>query len=274
MLIVIIYIVALCLGLAVQKYSRFYTINLIGVLLGFIFPVLISNSVVLDFIVEKTQANKFTIIITVMLYSLGTSISFVIFKISKFKRMEKHIEYSDYFVHEAINNFLDGIRSDFKKYPKIYSDDVYITLYFVKRVFLEKKISKICRIAHVGVPSIISDNWNGVVKDYKYSSLGLTAINKTYNIVNYKEIEKNDFKGIPNNVLTWLIKNASYKINAPFEKDGKVIFIISVTSIDKNFEWNSLSANAKKIQIDSAKKILENYKINISGLYDFFNCTI
>lgn len=267
---------ALVAGLMIQKLNRFYFVSFLGTLLAFILPALVCNTAIMNSIKAFTGLREMTITLAVILYCAGTSLSFLIFKILRIRKMEKHISYANEFINEEIQNLLDDIRKEFLAKKKYYGDDLFVSLFFVKRIICDNFIWKIARIGHSGMPGILSgSNWNGIIKDYRNTSTGKTAILQAGNTINFAEIDDSEYKGLPENILNWSKQNIIYRINIPIKKseaDSKVVFVISINCIDKNFDWAKLSYNEKKIQLQHAYNIISKYKKNLAGLYNFFNC--
>ncbi len=267
---------ALTLGLAIQRFHKYYVVSFLGILMAFIFPTLICNGTLMGCIKDATGLTDIIIIAAVILYSAGTSISFLIFKVLRIRKMERHISYANEFINEEIQHLLDDIRKEFLDKKKYYGNDLFVSLFFVKRVFFEKLIWKIVRIGHSGMPGILSgSNWDGIIKDYRNSSTGKTVILQAGNTINFSEIDESEYKGLPENILNWSKDNIVYRINIPIKKceaDFKVVFVISINCIDKSFNWAELSYNEKKIQLKHAHNIITKYKKNLAGLYNFFNC--
>lgn len=276
MLDAVIYVVALALGLFIQKMEKYYIISFIGSIFAFVLPMLTCNSIIMNAFKELTGLPEITIIAAVILYCAGTSVSFLIFKALRISKLERHISYADEFVNEKIQSLLDDIRKEFLEHKKYYGEDLFVSLFFVKRILRGRIIWRIIRIGHSGMPGILSGpNWNGVIKKYKHTSTGKTVLLKAGNIINFAEIDDADFRGLPENILNWSKQNITYRINIPIRKsegDSKVVFVISINSIDKNFNWNNLGENERKIQLTYAHKVVDNYKRNLAGLYNFFNC--
>jgi len=225
---------------------------------------------------KLTGLNEITIITSIILYSAGTSVSFLIFKVLRIRKLEHHISYSDEFINEKIQNLIDDIRKEFLNHKKHYGNDLFVSLFFVKRIFWGKIIWKIIRIGHSGMPGILSEpNWNGVIKDYKNTSTGKTVLLQAGNTINFAEIDDAEYKGLPDNILNWSKQNIVYRINIPIKKneaDSKVVFVISINCIDKSFDWDKMGYNERKIQLTYAHKVVDNYKKSLAGLYNFFNC--
>ncbi|HYE83705.1 MAG TPA: hypothetical protein VEG39_16270 [Clostridia bacterium] len=276
MLNVFICIAALALGLLIQKMQRYYVISFIGNLFAFVLPTLICNSSIMDNIRQMTGFNDITIIAVIIMYSAGTSISFLIFKVLRIRKMEHHISYADEFINEKIQNLLDDIRKEFLDHKKYYGNDLFVSLFFVKRIFWGTMIWKIVRIGHSGMPGILSGpNWNGVIRNYRHTSTGKTVLLQAGNTINFSEINDADFKGLPENILNWSKQNIVYRINILIKKcdtGSKVVFVISINCIDEAFNWSKLEYNERKIQLTYAHNVIDNYKRNLAGHYNFFNC--
>ena len=276
MLSVVICVVALILGLLIQKLQNYYVVSFLGIILAFILPTLICNYVIMNTIKELTGLNDITIITAIILYSAGTSISFLIFKVLRIRKLEHHILYANEFINEEIQNLLDDIRKEFLEHKKYYGNDLFISLFFVKRVLWDRIIWKIVRIGHSGMPGILSEpNWDGIIKDYRNTSTGKTVLLQAGNTINFTEIIDAEYKGLPSNILNWSKQNIIYRINIPIKKneaDSKVVFVISINCIDQSLNWSKMTYNERKIQLTYAHKITNNYKKSLAVLYNFFNC--
>ena len=276
MLSFVICVVALILGLLMQKLQKYYIISFLGTMLAFILPALIGSSAIMNSIKALTGLDDLTITAAIILYCTGTSISFLIFKVLKIKKMEHHISYANEFINEEIQNLLDDIRKEFLEHKKYYGNDLFISLFFVKRVFWDKIIWKVVRIGHSGMPGILSEpNWDGIIKAYRNTSTGKTVLLQAGNTINFAEINDAEYKGLPSNILNWSKQNIIYRTNIPIKKnesDSKVVFVISINCIDQSFNWSKMTNNERKIQLTYAHKITNNYKKSLAGLYNFFNC--
>lgn len=269
-------VAALLSGLLVQRMQRYYIISFLGTILAFILPTLLCNSLIMDNIGRYTGLPDIILITATILYSSGTSISFLIFKVLRIKKMEHHISYANEFINEKIQYLLDDIRKEFLGYKKYYGEDLFVSLYFVKRTFFDKVIYRIVRIGHSGMPGILSEpNWNGIINRYKNTSTGKTVLLQTANVINFSEIDDSEYNGLPGNILNWSKQNIIYRINIPIkknEKDSRVVLVLSINCIDKNFSWDKTSYSERKIQMTYAHKIIKNYKKSLAGLYNFLNC--
>lgn len=276
MLSFVVCVVALILGLLMQKLQKYYIISFLGTMLAFILPAFLGSSTIMNSINAMTGFDDITIITAIILYSAGTSISFLIFKVLRIRKMEHHISYANEFINEEIQNLLDDIRKEFLEHKKHYGNDLFVSLFFVKRVLWDKMIWKLVRIGHSGMPGILSQpNWDGIITDYRNTSTGKTVLLQAGNTINFAEINDAEYKGLPDNILNWSKENIIYRINIPIKKneaDSKVVFVISINCMDKNFNWSGMTYNERKIQLIYAHKITNNYKKNLTGLYNFFNC--
>lgn len=272
MFIIIVYIFSFYFGVLIQKLNKLYYLSFIGLILAFVFPSLISNSTFLDYIKRITNLSELNISVIVILYVTGTSISFLIFKIFKIRKMEKYIEYSDVIVDEKIQKLLSDIKAEFLKNERFYGKEIFISLFFVKRLLFNTLLFKIIRVAHCGLPSILTDKWDGIIENFKKSTTRSSVIRQEENLTIFKDIKEKELTAIPSHIVMWSKSNIRFRINIPFKKDNKVVFVVSINCLDKDLNISNINYSRKQILIQHSIEILQNYCSSIENLYNFFNC--
>lgn len=266
------FMISLVLGIIIQSIKKFPVLSTIGVQIGFILAPLMTIEGVMNIVTRTTGLNNIDVMTFVILYSIGTSTPIIIFKFNNIKKMENHIKYSQYFVDEKIQKFLDEMKNEFLQHEKYYGKIIFISYFYIKRGLLGNRVIKLARVGHSGLPGILSEHWDGTIKKYKKCSTGLAVENKYQNFVVMNKTPESELSGLPDDILTWSKSNIKYRINIPFIKEDNVQFVIAINGIDPNFSLDMLRDAQIKVLLQHAFKIAEKYENNMRYLDKYFNC--
>lgn len=276
-----IVVILICLVVQVYSAKNFLTtgLSVLLMVITYVLTVLVQNDDVAKLLVDHTGFNKKQLILIFSLaYASSTLIGFIYqsFKLSKFKETT---EFADYVVKEDIQKELNILR-DILKNKQIFGDDFFISIYYPKGIFLNKKLRRIC---HSGNIPTTPAGWDGVITKIGRTQTGRAYKSRRSNSTDFMNLSFEDkFDGLGENMENWSKSQLSYRICIPFTQKIKffnireselVYFIISINCFKREVDLKDLTEDQKRT-IDNLYEDLRKNCEHFANYYKYYNSVL